>query len=103
MIRNFTPHVINIVDGPSIPSDGVARCTQQDIPVAVIDGVQVTHQVFGDVVGLPDPQDGVFLIVSRLVAAACPDRKDLLVPGPLVRDNAGQPIGCRGLAIADNV
>ena len=34
-----------------------------------------------------------------LVASACPDRSDLLVPGPLVRDSEGKVIGCRGLSI----
>ena len=101
MIRNFTPHTINIVDGPDLPSDGVARCTQTDVLDTVVDGVDVFKQTFGDVVGLPDPVPGVFLVVSRLVAAACPDRDDLLVPGALVRDAAGQPIGCKGLARAN--
>lgn len=38
------------------------------------------------------------LIVSRLVAEACPERDDLVVPDDTVRDDAGRIIGCRALA-----
>jgi hypothetical protein len=37
----------------------------------------------------------VFYIVSSLVAAACPERTDLLVPGNAVRDADGKIIGCK--------
>lgn len=59
--------------------------------------VQVIKSVLGEVTDLPDPQPGVCLIVSRLVASACPDRYDLLVPARLVRDDQGRVIGCSAL------
>lgn len=105
---NLTPHCINVVseDGSrlyDVPVSGtVARCSQSethlfDLQVAGI-SIPVTGQSFGEVVDLPAPQPETFYIVSRLVAAACPDRNDLLVPGPLVRNDEGQPVGCRGLS-----
>lgn len=104
---NLTPHTINIVL-PSgaiydVPASGqVVRCAQSEtrlFDLQMGDGISipVSGQVFGEVIGLPEYQEGIFYIVSRLVASACPDRDDLLVPGPLVRNEDGQPVGCRGL------
>ena len=86
-IRNCTPRGI------------VPRCSQSEECVLVINGIALTRQTFGDVVDLPEPEKDVMLVVSRLVASACTDRPDLLVPGPLVRDSKGKVIGCKGLSI----
>ena len=100
---NLTPHIINIITPfgvIDIPTSGtVARCSQSNEQIAVINGIPVTKQVFAEVVDLPEPQEGTFYIVSRLVAAAVPERVDLLIPGPLVRGETGQPIGCNGLSV----
>ena len=101
-ILNLTPHMINIVwDGGKMdiaPSGIVARCSQSEIVVGDVEGIPLTQQQFGEVVDLPSAQPGVTLVVSRLVAAACPDREDLVIPGPLVRGEDGRPIGCKGLS-----
>lgn len=100
---NLTPHIINIITPfgvIDIPTSGtVARCSQNNEQIAVINDIPVTKQVFGEVVDLPEPKEGTFYIVSRLVAAAVPERVDLLIPGPLVRGETGQPIGCNGLSV----
>lgn len=103
---NLTPHAINILNdqGQEIlvvpPSGTVARCQQREEVLFVIDGISITHQVFTDEVqNVPEPQEGTMFIVSRLVASALPDRRDLMIPGPLVRNDQGQPIGCRGLSV----
>lgn len=103
-IKNLTPHVLNVYTTNNevidIAPDGVVpRCRQYEEPVFWIDGIQITRQTYGEVENLPEKEDGVLLVVSRLVAAACPDRKDLLIPGPLVRNEQGQPVGCKGLSI----
>lgn len=100
---NLTPHAINIFDGDTevltiAPSGTVARCTQKDELHEEINGVKIFKQVFGEVVDLPEPQENVFFIVSRLVASAAANRTDLLVPGALKRNDQGQPVGCIGLA-----
>lgn len=105
-IVNCTPHEINIVkeDGSilTIEASGIVpRCTQTEAHVASINGIAVTKQVFGEVINLPEAQPGVFLVVSRLVASAAKGRKDLLVPGPMIRGEDGRPCGCRGLSIID--
>lgn len=37
-------------------------------------------------------------VVSRLVAEAVPERRDLVVPHGLVRDGQGRVVGCAQLA-----
>lgn len=99
---NLTPHTVNIQGqgGRDIaPSGAVARCSQSNVLVREIDGIPVTRQTFGKVEGLPAPVEGTFYIVSRMVASACPNRRDLVIPGPLVRNEQGQPVGCDGLSI----
>ena len=98
---NCTPHDLAIVDSNgvvrNIPRSGIiSRVASKDTVVDVIDGIDVTITTFGDPVDVPDPADGTFFIVSRMVASACPGRSDLLVPGPLVRDDQGRVIGARG-------
>lgn len=100
---NLTPHTINIfncdVEIMTLSTSGiVARCTQKEEIVGVIDGVVITRQVFSEVYDLPEKIDGVYYVVSRMVAEAS-GRDDLLVPGPLVRGDNGQPIGCNGLSV----
>jgi hypothetical protein len=105
-LRNLTAHSVMIVGEsssialPPCPSppriaDHIMRSAsvtidQLDIPV---------HDIAaGTVTGLPEPQDGMLLVVPRIVAAACPDRPDLVVPFEDVRDHDGRIIGCRALA-----
>lgn len=103
MLRNLTPHELNIFsdDGKvvSIPPSGqVARVAQTREQRGTIDGLAVTYSTFGDVEGLPDPQDGVIYVVSGLVLSAVPDRTDVFAPGEAVRDGEGRVIGARGLS-----
>lgn len=70
-----------------------------EVVLDVIDGIKITKQTFGEVTGLPEPRDGVYYIVSKIVAQACPDRHDLLIPGPAVKGEDGRPIGCNGLSV----
>jgi len=47
---------------------------------------------------LPDKQEGVLYIVSRITAEALPNRDDLLMVDGTVRDDDGRIIGCTGFA-----
>lgn len=103
VLVNMTPHNLDIiqVDGNTLtvaPSGIVPRCSsREEIDGTIGDLIQITRQTLGEVEGLPDPVPGAFYIVSRLVASAA-NRPDLLVPGPLVRDDQGRVIGCKGLS-----
>lgn len=99
MIMNLTPHAIVLPDRTIEPSGQVARCSEITIPVSMFDGVEIVVRRYGEVTGLPEPQDGVLYVVSMLVRMARPDRHDLVSPGDLIRDNAGKIIGCKNLVI----
>lgn len=107
MLVNLTPHVLNVQlsEGATDisewlklePSGQVARVASESKQVGTVSGVSIYETKFGEVEGLPEPKEGVYFVVSRLVLQAS-GRKDLLSPGELVRNEAGQPIGCKGLS-----
>ena len=103
VLVNLTPHDMNIVqvNGEVLtvaPSGICPRCSSSEVVDGTIGGlIQVTRQTLGEVEGLPESLPATFYIVSRLVASAA-NRPDLLVPGPLVRDDQGRVIGCKGLS-----
>jgi hypothetical protein len=110
-VVNLTPHEINIhVELGSAhlsrtltlaPSGIVPRVGVSSRPIGhvLVEGVEVpvTATSYGTVSDLPGPVPGTVYVVSRVVAEACPDRSDLLIPGEAVRDQGGRVIGCRGL------
>ena len=97
---NLTPHTINVIVGDDVidfpPSGLIARCDVVRHDGFSIADIPVNPTSFGDVVGLPDCADNTFYIVSGLVHGVA-NRHDVLAPGDLVRDNNGNPIGCKGL------
>lgn len=101
---NLTPHDVNIVDGDgeegrTIPATGkVARVEMTTKKVGEVGDVPITTTVTGEVVGLPSPNDNEMYIVSRVVASALPERKDLVFPDQIVRDEDGRVIGCKSLS-----
>lgn len=110
---NLTPHSVTVHGGDAPltvpPSGTVARVATATREVARVGGVPILAQEYGEVTGLPDQQDGVLLVVSALVRlasaaaraeAGMPPREDVVSPGELVRDAAGQPVGCRGLVVS---
>ena len=105
-IVNCTPHVLNIIVGDKVidlaPSGVIPRVSvKSELSESIlISGTEVPvyQDIYGELNDLPEQQVGVYLVVSRLVAAAAKGRPDLLVPGALIRNEAGQPIGCKGLA-----
>ena len=103
-IRNLTPHILNLisVDGSTVniqPSGTVARVSAKTETVGNVNGIAVTKSVFGDVIDLPAAQDGVVLVVSRMVKDRVADRADVMVPGAPVRNADGQIIGANGLSL----
>ena len=76
MFINLTPHVINLTDGRSFaPMAATARVSSTHTP---FEG-DICEVRFGEVEGLPPQTEGVFYIVSALVAAAA-RRSDLVSP-----------------------
>jgi hypothetical protein len=103
---NLTPHDVTVVSGGKIKKyirDGtVARVTETVTLAFSIDDCDINDVVFGEVVGLPAPTDGVCFIVSAMVKEAVKKsgsgRNDCVSPGNLIRDEKGEVIGCKGFA-----
>ena len=96
-VVNLTPHAItDAVTGTTFPPSGeVARVSSTSVPVGTIMGIPVVRTTFGEVTGLPASVPGTVYLVSGMVLEAAP-RWDLIAPGELVRDGAGNPKGCKG-------
>lgn len=105
---NLTPHALYVKaqDGDYVtipPSGDVARVIYDRFPPEQtnIGGHEIAVAVAGsprEIIGLPDPEEGVVLIVAMAVAASAPaHRGDLMSPGKLIRDEDGTVIGCDGL------
>ena len=105
MLVNLTPHEINIYDEngknllAKLPSEGVARCSVQSRIVGWDLTIPLFSSTIGEVTGLPEHDPEKIYIVSLLVRQALPNRRDIASPGELVRDENGNPIGCKGLVI----
>lgn len=105
---NRTPHAITlrnaegeivVIDAPS----RIIRVTQTTVEGGSLNGIPVHVSTFGKPVetdndkagsnptALPDPVEGVFFVVSGLVASALPHRTDLLTPFIVERDMTGKP------------
>ncbi len=102
---NLTPHEIVLVDNndkiiATFPPSGiVARVSSETVRAASINHIPITTTSYGEVEGLPEPNDDEVYIVSSLVAQRCKHRKDVFIPNESVRDEKGRIIGCRSLGI----
>jgi len=105
-IRNLTPHAIVIGEITIQPSGIIARAIEESTSaesIMTLSGrsVPTTTTRYTDVVDLPAPQPGVYLVVSMMVPPVAAARGrwtgDLLIPGQQMRDSAGHVIGCRSL------
>ena len=102
MIRNLTEHDITLIkeSGEKVllkPSGLVVRCDTEKTPLPDEEGYRVFHEKAWEVIGLPPQEEGVLLLVSRMVAANATDRRDLRVPGTFIREE-GKIVGAVGMA-----
>ena len=84
-IVNCTGHPVCVrrVDGTIgsyAPSGIIARVEIEGEDLGLVDGLPVVKARFGRLVGLPEPEEGTFFVVSLLVLALCPGRPDLVAP-----------------------
>ena len=109
-VVNLTPHDVNIYYKDRLictfpPSFIVARCQKETKVVGYCQlglgkYVQITETKFGDVDGLPEPKEGVLLIVSKLVAEKYKGiRNDLVITNGHIRVNNGEVKGCSSLGL----
>ena len=100
MLVNMTPHAIVVVGREGVqtaipPSGQTARCVVKlgfkTVSAGMIGalGFPLSRQEFGAVEGLPEPKEGVYFLVSTLVAQQA-KRADVVSPdtGPTaIREN----------------
>ena len=101
-IINLTPHTLNFVFNETKidiePSGSIARVSAKDTPMNPINGIPVLKTEYGEIENLPAPEVDTIYVVSSLVAARCPEREDVFVPGRPIRDDQGRIIGSAGLS-----
>mgnify|MGYP000126720839 FL=1 len=99
-IVNLTPHTLNIHTDKNVlniePSGDIARVSASTEYEGEVAGIPVYRTVYGEVQGLPDAIEGTIFVVSGMTQAQT-NRADVYAPGELIRDNKGNPIGCKGL------
>jgi hypothetical protein len=96
MIKNLTPHSVKVKrpNGEEVifPPEGIVpRVETIETPSESVEGIPTVTRKMGQMVGLPDPCEGVFYLVSSLVFEAS-ERTDLLAPDTgktCVRDEKG--------------
>lgn len=71
-----------------------ARVTFAQDPAGMAEGIIFYRWYLDEIVNLPEPKPGTYYIVSKMVAQACPKRKDLIFPGTLVYDADDNVVGC---------
>lgn len=77
-----------------------ARVTFKQKLDSMADGILIYRWLPEEIVNLPELNPGTYYIVSKMLAQACPERKDLIFPGTVVR---GTPKGSRWMSADDHV
>ena len=105
ILINCTPHDINIkyhywYDRElTIPPSGLIICLKEETSQPWFNlSVPFTRTKYGST-DLPEQEENTYFIVSQIVKNAFPERKDLVVPAGIIRDEKGNIIGCKSLGV----
>ena len=71
-----------------------ARVTFSCAPDGMADGALIYRWAPREITGLPEPKPDTYYIVSKILAQACPERTDLIIPGTMVRSTDDHVVGC---------
>ena len=71
-----------------------ARVTFVQKTAGMADGILIYWWSPDEFVNFPKPKPNTFYIVSKILAQACPEREDFILPGNLVRNESGDVVGC---------
>jgi hypothetical protein len=101
---NLLGHEITIAGYATLPkADKPCYVKTNQIIIGKIDGIPIAKTEFDSIVNLPDPEDGVYYIVSRISMDYVPfNREDVLCVDTgttALRDENGQVIAVTQLSI----
>lgn len=101
---NLIGHEITIAGYATLPkADKPCFVKTNQIIIGKIDGIPIAKTEFDSIVNLPDPEDGVYYIVSRISMDYVPfNREDVLCVDTgttALRDENGQVIAVTQLSI----
>ena len=100
---NLTPHDLNLINEAGEPvlvkaSGVLARCKVTTEKVGTVNGIKVNVSHFGDIEGLPAPEEGKIFIVSAMILTALNGtRPDVLGVSEYIRDGEGKIVGAKAL------
>ena len=106
-VVNLTPHQIRVVNPHDTdevktypPSGVVCKVDLSAKQVDTVDGIPVYYTEYEGITNLPEAQDGVIYLVSRMVLEFLEgERQDVIAPGNAIRDqHTRKVIGCRGFS-----
>lgn len=105
----MTIHLINLTDHPvNLFNPEGTRVLDIIPPSGKVARVVSNQEHIGDFLirfkpvanfNIPEPVENTYYIVSNVVRAAFPDRKDLCSPNAPVKNSNGANIGCRSLMV----
>jgi hypothetical protein len=101
---NLTYHPISLMgrDGKIRviePSGQIARVQFTPVVIDIVDEVPVIKIEYGEVVGLPAPQEGVYYITSATIKNAVGDTRPDVVAGYSVERVDGKPSYAKGVRV----
>ena len=93
---NLTTNAIKVVgmDITIEPSGYIARVDRYVSKVGDVNGVPLLESSPGRVSNIPEPSEGILLIVPSVVRELLKTRQDLVSPAKFIRDGRGVIIGC---------
>jgi len=106
-IINLTPHIVKLNSGKEFPPSGMvtrvsaqfSRLTPQEL---LNEGIYIYSVEYGEIEGLPEPEEGKLFIVSAMVLEAGRKigRNDLVAPATghpeAIRNEQGQIVSVPG-------
>ena len=103
-IKNLCRHPLIVMPEDGIivrlpAADNSASVDLEDHVIDTVDGIEITKRKATRFHNLPDPEPGVYFVVSRIVADHCREREDLVVPLNLIKDADRKIVGCRNFGV----
>jgi len=100
---NTTPHSISDTNSgiifPKDPNCQLRINVTSKLVRFTHEGIPLYTKTYGHLDNEPPILENTFYITSLLVKQGYPHRSDFIIPGDLLRDENGQPIGCDGFAL----